>query len=463
MPQGKTWQVVAGSAAIGLAVAAGAVATAGPWHGGQRTAERSRAAARGGTTAPHRPAASATALPVPAVAVAPAASAAPVLAPADGRQQPVSAGGLATRLGPLMTSPDLGTVRTGAVLDVATGKMLYEHRSATASTPASTTKLATAVAALGTLGGTRTLTTTVVATASDRIVLVGGGDPTLTLDRLAADTAAALHTRRTTSVRLGYDTSYFTGPVLHPIGYNDNLAPVTALMVREGRLDRSTSGPAPRAQDPARAAAKSFAALLRTHGVTVTGTPAPAPGTGGTRLAVHQSAPMDALVERMLTDSDNDIAEALARQIARATGRPAAFAGAAKAVPDALRRYGVPLGNAVFTDGSGLNHLDALSPAVLTRILALAASPGHPELRPVLSGLPIAAFTGTLASRFHASPGAGVVRAKTGTLTGTNTIAGVTVTPAGRVLVFSFMTQGAPSADAAQSALDALASAVSHG
>ena len=40
VPHGKTWQVVAVSAATGLAVAAGAVAAAGPWESGQRTAER---------------------------------------------------------------------------------------------------------------------------------------------------------------------------------------------------------------------------------------------------------------------------------------------------------------------------------------------------------------------------------------------------------------------------------------
>lgn len=449
--------MVAISAAIGAVIAAGSVAAAGPWDGGQRKAERSLAAARDGSAPARHPA---TAAPRP-TAEAPAASAAPVLA-AAGTGRPPAADGLAGRLGPLMASPDLGAVRTGAVLDVASGRLIYDHRSGTASTPASTTKLATAAAALGTLGGSHTLTTSVVALAGRRVVLVGGGDPTLELDRLAADTAAALHARGTTSVRLGYDTSLYSGPVLHPIGRNENLAPVTALMLREGRLDHSTSGPTARATDPALSAATTFAHLLRSHGITVTGAPTPGRGTGGTQLAVHRSAPVSDLVERMLTDSDNDIAEALARQVALASGRPASFAGGAKAISGALRRYGVALGHAVFADGSGLDHVDALSPAALTRILALAASPAHPELRPVLAGLPIAAFTGTLASRFRATPGAGVVRAKTGTLTGTNTIAGVTVTPGGRLLAFSFMTQGAPSASAAQSALDALASTVSR-
>lgn len=467
VPLGRTWQIVAGSAAIGLAVAAGAVAAAGPWESGQRTAERSYAAARDRVQDPPGRPGRPTASPR---AAAPTPSAAPVLVPApvslhaagQSAAGPAASPRLAARLDALMRADGLGPVRTGAVVDVAAGRLVYDHGAATASTPASTTKLATAVAALGLLGPDHRLTTTVVATGPHRVVLVGGGDPTLELGGLAADTAKALKARGTTSVHLAYDTSYFTGPALHPIGYNDNLAPVTALMVREGRLDRSTSGPAQRAQDPAGAAASAFAALLEKRGITVDGSPAPGRGAGGTRLAVHRSAALSELVERMLTTSDNDLAEALARQAARAGRLPAAFTGAAKAIPLALKRYGVPLDGAVFTDGSGLDHRDRLAPLTLARLLALAADPAHPELRSVLTGLPVAAFTGTLADRFRASPGAGVVHAKTGTLTGTNTIAGTTVSPAGRLLAFSFMTQGAPDATAAQDALDRLAAALTR-
>ncbi|WP_329133104.1 D-alanyl-D-alanine carboxypeptidase/D-alanyl-D-alanine-endopeptidase [Streptomyces sp. NBC_01476] len=483
MPLGRTWQIVAGSAAIGLAVAAGAVAAAGPWESGQRTAERSFAVARDRQMdlaahpvqavrpVPQPPAAAPVLVPVPFPAPTHAAGTGTATAPAAGNGAGNAAGdtpgnaptpALSGRLDPLMAAPGLGTVRTGAVVDVATGRLLYDHRATTVSTPASTTKLATAVAALGALGPDHRLTTDVVTTASGRIVLVGGGDPTLQLDGLATDTAKALKARGETTVTLGYDTSFFAAPALHPIGRNDNLAPVTALMVREGRLDRSGSGPAPRAEDPAAAAADSFEALLGKRGITVKGEPAPGRGAGGTQLAVHQSAALSDLVEQMLTNSDNDLAEALARQAARAAGLPANFAGGAKAIRAALVRYGVPLDGADFNDGSGLDHADRLAPVTLARILALAASPAHPELRAIVTGLPVAAFTGTLSARFHASPGAGVVHAKTGTLTGTNTIAGTTVTAGGRLLTFSFMTQDAPDATAAQTALDALAAALTR-
>ncbi|MEE4545198.1 D-alanyl-D-alanine carboxypeptidase/D-alanyl-D-alanine-endopeptidase [Streptomyces sp. V4-01] len=459
VPLGRTWQVVAGSAAIGLAVAAGAVAAAGPWESGQRTAERVHAAARDR----ERPAA---ARPAPVRRAAPAPPAAvPVLAPAGAAsaQDPALSGTLRTRLDRLLAAGALGPVRTGAVIDVTTGRLVYGRGAADASTPASVTKLATALAALGTLGPEARLTTTVVSTAPGRIVLVGGGDPTFDPAGLADDTAAALKAAGTTSVRLAYDASYFAGPALHPMGHDENLAPVTGLMVREGRLDGSSSGPAPRAYDPASAAADAFAALLGKRGVTVHGAPAAGSGHGGTRLAAHRSATVADLVERMLTTSDNDLGEALARQAARASGRPATFAGGAAAVRAELARYGVPLDGAVFTDGSGLSHADRLAPRTLAGVLAQAAAASHPELRPILTGLPVAAFTGTLTSRFHASAGAGLVHAKTGTLTGTNTIAGTVLAPSGRLLAFSFMSQDAPSAAGAQAALDTLAAALTTG
>ncbi|MEU4274575.1 D-alanyl-D-alanine carboxypeptidase, partial [Streptomyces tanashiensis] len=68
MPEPRTWQLTAGSAALGLVLAAAAVTAAGPWDGGQRTAERARAAAptTGGTHHAPPPAPAAPRRPAPA-------------------------------------------------------------------------------------------------------------------------------------------------------------------------------------------------------------------------------------------------------------------------------------------------------------------------------------------------------------------------------------------------------------
>lgn len=163
----------------------------------------------------------------------------------------------------------------------------------------------------------------------------------------------------------------------------------------------------------------------------------------------------------MLTNSDNDIAEVLARQTALASGQPASFEGAEKAVTDRLTALGIDTAGSRFADGSGLGRADKTTTGLLTGLLAKAADPQRPELRPVLTGLPVAGFTGTLRSRnAGTSPAAGLVRAKTGTLSGVNSLAGTVVDSSGRLLAFAFLTANTPDAGAAEKGLDKLAAAV---
>ena len=102
----------------------------------------------------------------------------------------------------------------------------------------------------------------------------------------------------------------------------------------------------------------------------------------------------------MLTNSDNDIAEALARQTALASDEPASFEGGATAIRTQLKKLGLPVKGAKFADGSGLDRADKLTADLLTALLAKAADPAHPELRAALTGLPVAGFTGTLRTRY---------------------------------------------------------------
>ncbi|MFC8201395.1 D-alanyl-D-alanine carboxypeptidase/D-alanyl-D-alanine-endopeptidase [Streptomyces sp. NPDC057298] len=468
----STVQFTTGAATLGLVVAATVVTAAGPWDStGQRTAERDWAASReraGGADHGH---VSGTSGKAPA----PAPSARSVLAGlggATGAAPSPTRKALADVLDPLLADASLGSDRSAAVVDLATGKRLYGKGADDALTPASTTKIATAVAALTAAGADhRIATRTVLEPGKGKVVLVGGGDPTLTarkdadgnasLRTLADDTARALKARKTDEVTLSYDTSLYEGPVVHPIGAdNDNLAPVTALMVDEGRLDDSTSGTADRSDDPAAEAAKKFADLLSDRGIK-TAPPGPAEASDRAKaLATVKSPPLSALVERMLTSSDNDIAEALARQTALASGEPASFKGGGAATREQLKKLELPLKGVEFADGSGLDRADKLTTGLLTALLAEAADPARPALRPALTGLPVAGFTGTLSKRYTGQAGTGVVRAKTGTLTGVHALAGTVVDAEGRLLAFAFLTASDPPTDAAttQQGLDRLAS-----
>ncbi|MEV0224644.1 D-alanyl-D-alanine carboxypeptidase/D-alanyl-D-alanine-endopeptidase [Streptomyces sp. NPDC050704] len=469
----STVQFTAGAATLGLVVAATVVTAAGPWDStGQRTAERDWAASRelaGGADHGHVSGTSGkepqSAPSAPSVLTGLGGSVGSVPSPTEKA--------LADVLGPLLDDPSLGSERSAAVVDLTTGKRLYGKAAGEALTPASTTKIATAVAALTAAGADhRIKTRTVLEPGTEKIVLVGGGDPTLTaredaegnasLRTLADDTARALKARKTGKVTLSYDTSLYEGPVTHPIWAHDhtNLAPVTALMADEGRLDDSSSGAADRSPEPAADAAGKFADLLKDRGIKTT-TPAPAKATGKAEaLATVQSPPLSTLVEHMLTSSDNDIAEALARQTALASGEPASFKGGSTAIRTQLKKLGLPLKGVEFADGSGLDRADKLTADLLTALLAEAADPARPDLRPVLTGLPVAGFTGTLVKRYADQPGTGVVRAKTGTLTGVHTLAGTVVDTEGRLLSFAFLTASDRPTDptATQRTLDRLAS-----
>ncbi|MFJ1703593.1 D-alanyl-D-alanine carboxypeptidase/D-alanyl-D-alanine-endopeptidase [Kitasatospora sp. NPDC088346] len=447
-----------------------ALATSGLAVGTERAlAAPSPAAGQSGSRAPGT-----AAVPLPGGAVlAPVADAADTVPTAQGLQQ---------ALAPLLQDKSLGTLNF-AVSDAATGQFLFGAGENVPATPASTTKLATSVAALSSLPADHRITTRVVAGAKpDEIVLIGGGDPTLTalpadqvqvgglpvdpdnapasMADLAAQTAAALKAAGTTTVRLGYDTSLYTGPIRHMEKDDYNVAPVTPLMVDEGKYEPRSLLEAPaRVPDPAAQAADAFTAALKAVGITVQGRPAAATaGADARTLGTVSSPTLARLVERLLTYSDNTIAEAVARQVAVAAHQPASFEGAAGAVTQVLAKLGIPTTGVLLNDGSGLSTANLIPPTTLVKLLATAASPDHPELRPVLTGLPVAGFTGTLAGRFGARSGAGeasgILRAKTGSLSGVNTLAGTVVDADGRVLAFAMMTRTGAGADTARAAVD---------
>jgi serine-type D-Ala-D-Ala carboxypeptidase/endopeptidase (penicillin-binding protein 4) len=159
-----------------------------------------------------------------------------------------------------------------------------------------------------------------------------------------------------------------------------------------------------------------------------------------------QSPPLSQIVQWMLEESNNVIAENLARQVAIATGQPASFSGAAAAVTSVLRGLGVT-GELQLYDGSGLSPNDKIAPSVLVQLIRLAAT--TPRLRSVLTGVPVEGFSGTLApggSLFGAGGGAGlgVVRAKTGNLNNVVALAGSAYAQNGQLLAFAVMADQVP-------------------
>ncbi|MFC5677285.1 D-alanyl-D-alanine carboxypeptidase/D-alanyl-D-alanine-endopeptidase [Aeromicrobium endophyticum] len=341
--------------------------------------------------------------------------------------------------------------------------------------PASTTKVLTSFAALSTIDPQTRFATKVVRSGDD-LVLVGGGDPYLStkparragdrvfqadLTTLARRTAASLKASGTTSVRLRYDASLFTGadasPEWEPDYVTANIVTrISALWVDQGISDGV------RAADPPNAAARTFARLLADQGVTVTGDPSPATAEAGAPVVGEvRSATLAQIVETLVRISDNEAAEVVLRHVARAAGGSADFAGGTAAVVAALEDAGIDTDGLVLNDGSGLSRANRISPATLVQ--TLQKSVGSSRTSELLADLPVAGFTGTLVDRFSGLAGArGEVRAKTGTLTGIHSLAGYAVDADGSPVLFAVMSDRSDRDQPlqAQAALDAVTAAI---
>ena len=339
-----------------------------------------------------------------------------------------------------MLGPHFGVL----VTDLTTGKPVY-RTGARAITPASTTKLLTSTAALEALGPMARFQTMVRWVPSTRqLVLVGGGDPFLAsspkkaaagypnradIQTLARLTVRKLRAMKVSRVRLAFDDSYFSGPSFNPAWPatyvpEDVVPPITALWVDQGQ-EPDGYGYVP---NPAATAAQSFRSALQSSGLMVRPQVARAKvPPEAVDVAKVSSAPLGEIVERTLEVSDNQAAEVLARHVGLAEQQEGSFAAGAASVLDVLRRLGIPVTGAQLYDGSGLSRRNLLSEDTLAGVLRLAESDAHPELRQVLTGLPVSGFTGSLAYRFDTGPSdaRGRVRAKTGTLTGVHGLAGV--------------------------------------
>jgi D-alanyl-D-alanine carboxypeptidase/D-alanyl-D-alanine-endopeptidase (penicillin-binding protein 4) len=379
---------------------------------------------------------------------------------------------LSSRLTPLLTAAGLGTGVSAEVVDVATGEVLLDMDAGDPAVPASTAKLLTAAAALVALDPADTLTTTVVAGATPgEVVLVGGGDPTLsrispsqtypgaaTVDDLATQVVAALPAG-TPVTRIVVDDSLFSGPPT-AAGWGTGDAPSTyAAPVTASSVDgaRVSPGSQARSGQPGIDAGSALADALGAPGATVVLGDAPA---GAETLATVESAPIGRLVEQALSMSDNMLAEALARQVAIAEELPATFDGGAQAVTQTLADAGIDVTGVVLSDGSGLSRDDRVPAGVLTDVVTSAADGSLQGASALLSGLPVAGYDGTLVDRGDAGAAPGTVRAKTGTLLDVHALAGTVVTADGRLLAFAVIADGSGNEVAAESALDDVAAAL---
>jgi D-alanyl-D-alanine carboxypeptidase/D-alanyl-D-alanine-endopeptidase (penicillin-binding protein 4) len=334
----------------------------------------------------------------------------------------------------------------------------------------------TSAAALSVLGPDHRAATTVVKGAEPgSVVLVGGGDVTLSrtpsgtetvypgaahLDELAAQVRAAWNADPSNPPlrKLVLDASLFGGDEWEPswdlvereFGYMSN---ITALMV-DGDRDDPRAETSWRSPDPIGRAGDAFASALGGVSAIERGT-APA---GAQKLGEVFSPTVAQLVDKALVVSDNTVAEMLARLVAIKTDAGNTFGAINQGVLEGLASYGVDTTGNTVVDGSGLSDNNAVPPSYLTQLF-VKINAREANLGVIMDGLPVSGQRGSLSysDRFAGDNAVadGAVSAKTGWIETGYTLAGVVRAQDGATLTFAVYALGEVSDDTKQ-AIDTL-------
>lgn len=327
--------------------------------------------------------------------------------------------------------------------------------------PASNMKLLVAAAALDVLGADYRFTTSMFGNRSGAIVvgdlwLVGGGDPVLStrayaptqiypsinptyLETLADDLVASGVTLVSGAV-VGDESRYDNERYVPTWGdgiRSIEAGPLGALMVDDGVLVGEPFKPA----NPATGAATAFTRLLQARGVTVVGAARSGvvpPGAGA--LGQLTSAPLSGILADLLSNSDNNVAELLLKEIGLVNKQSPTRVAGLQTITEVLEARAIPVDGLVLADGSGLDASNQVSCQLLVSLLG-----AYGVTSPLGQALAVAGATGTLREQFTTGPALNRVRAKTGTLRLAKSLSGfypVADATGQSVITFAFVLNG---------------------
>jgi D-alanyl-D-alanine carboxypeptidase/D-alanyl-D-alanine-endopeptidase (penicillin-binding protein 4) len=159
---------------------------------------------------------------------------------------------------------------------------------------------------------------------------------------------------------------------------------------------------------------------------------------GSLLIATQESKPISELMADTLKPSDNLYADSLYLHAAAALhGTPVNWQNAQPLIKKFLQaQTGIDFKNAIFTDGSGLSRYSLVTPEQTVSLLKFLYQ-RFPLSHEYISALPVSGRDGTLQKRFRVPTQQGFVRAKTGTMTGINSLSGYLYTANGHTLAFA--------------------------
>ncbi|MDD7029788.1 MAG: D-alanyl-D-alanine carboxypeptidase/D-alanyl-D-alanine-endopeptidase [Prevotellaceae bacterium] len=335
----------------------------------------------------------------------------------------------------ISSSPLLSTSNIGVmVYDLTADSTIFRYNERKTLRPASTMKLITAITAIDRLGGSYQFRTSLRYTGSitDNVLTgdvycVGGFDPRFNSD----DMKAFVEGIRS----LGVDTirGYLVADKMMKnddrLGWGwcwDDDNPVLSPLLISRKDDFM----------------EKFVSELVDAGIVIQGNVIEGDTPSDAYELVDRTHSIDQILMRMMKDSDNLYAESLFYQLAASSGnRPCTAQNARNLIKRLVRKLGLNPSDYVFADGSGLSLYNYVTAELEVEMLKYAYRNSNVYLH-LYPSLPIAGSDGTLKRRMRNAFTADNVRAKTGTLSGVQSLAGYCSTPNNHTLCFAIINNG---------------------
>jgi D-alanyl-D-alanine carboxypeptidase len=306
----------------------------------------------------------------------------------------------ATVFARMAASPTLSNPSV-SLIDVSTGKVVFESNANSQRKPASLMKLLSASATLRYLDPSKVFATSVaLGPTPDSIVIDGEYDPWISMNSKEA-------------LKMGRTSFYALASRGLSAVTKKSEEPVKKLQVYYNDLF---------SKDVA-----NFKAYYKKRGVSATMiyvSEAKAKSLATEQIVYSTSPTVKEIMNWFLVWSDNIVSERMARLAAKAAGNDFNEKGVSKTFDKVLTELGINPSRIIIKDASGLSKENKLTANILSQLLYKIHS--DPVYSQLIGGLPVSGKTGTLSKRYieSAPQAVGLVKAKTGTLSGTVSLAG---------------------------------------
>ena len=319
------------------------------------------------------------------------------MTPSASAFDPISAASVFSRLAvePELSNPSV------SLIDVSTGEIVFESNAFSQRKPASTMKILAAAATLKHLQPDQVFTTRVsLGTVPDSIVIDGEFDPWISMDH-----RVATKMNRTSFPRIAFNS---LSKVKESSGGS-----IKKLKVYYNGIYANEVA--------------SYKAFYKKRGVTaafIKVSDEKATSLVSEEILTSESPQVIKMLDWFLLWSDNQLSERMAKIAAKYAGNEFNDEGVAVTFAEILISFGINPAQIVVIDASGLSRENKVTAHALAQLLYKIHS--DPVLSRLIESLPVGGESGTLRNRYiETAPDAvGLVKAKTGTLTGTVSLAG---------------------------------------